>query len=64
MENELITFFMTQGPFAGLFVWLLYTTKKEGKERENQLHALLSKFSEKYDLIIDKIDKLENKLKG
>lgn len=34
MENELMKYFVTQGAFAALFVWLLITTKKDNKERE------------------------------
>jgi hypothetical protein len=34
MENELMKYFITQGAFAALFVWLLITTKKDNKDRE------------------------------
>ncbi|MCR8962594.1 hypothetical protein O0550_05095 [Brevibacillus halotolerans] len=29
--------FLQQGPFTALFVWLLFSTKKEGRESEAQL---------------------------
>jgi len=72
MENELIRYFLTQGPFAALFIWLLFTTRKENRERERQLleeskdrearlHELLEKFSTKYDVIIDELRGLKEK---
>lgn len=63
MENELLKYFVTQGPFAILFVWLLFWVMKANKERESRLHDLLDKFSEKYDVIIDKLDELKSKIK-
>ncbi|TCN00868.1 BhlA-like holin [Paenibacillus sp. BK033] len=60
MENELLKYFVTQGPFAALFVWLLVYVMKNNKERESRLHNLLDKFSEKYDVIISEIRDLKN----
>ncbi|EOR26268.1 phage holin-like protein [Niallia nealsonii AAU1] len=37
MELELTKYFLTQGPFALLFVWLLIYVMKNNKERENRL---------------------------
>ncbi|MBG9799617.1 BhlA/UviB family holin-like peptide [Brevibacillus laterosporus] len=37
MEEPLFNALLSQGPFAGLFVWLLFSTKKEGRDRETQL---------------------------
>lgn len=34
MNDELIKYFITQGAFAALFVWLLFDTRKDSKERE------------------------------
>ncbi|ATB52744.1 hypothetical protein [Caldibacillus phage CBP1] len=69
MEGNLIQYFITQGPFAVLFVWLLYTTRKEGKEREDKLYQtiedqneILKGFSEKYDIIISKLGDIEERL--
>jgi hypothetical protein len=63
MENELMKYFLTQGPFAALFVWLLYYVMKNNKERENRLQDLLDKFSEKYDLVITKLDDIKDRLR-
>lgn len=56
----------SNGIFFALFVYLFYTGKKEGTERETKLQKnleqsqeLLGKFAEKYDIIIDRLDKLE-----
>lgn len=62
MENELLKYFVTQGPFAALFVWLLVYVMKNNKERESRLHNLLDKFSEKYDVIISEIRDLKNNI--
>ncbi|WP_246329120.1 BhlA/UviB family holin-like peptide [Brevibacillus halotolerans] len=37
MENSVMNALLQQGPFAALFVCLLFSTKKEGREREAQL---------------------------
>ncbi|AYK05281.1 MULTISPECIES: BhlA/UviB family holin-like peptide [Brevibacillus] len=37
MEEPLFNALLSQGPFAGLFVWLLFSTKKEGRDRETRL---------------------------
>jgi len=55
MDNQVLTYFLTQGPFAILFVWLLLYVMKSNRERENRLQNLLDKFSEKYDVIISEI---------
>ncbi|CAM5580469.1 Bacteriocin UviB [Streptomyces afghaniensis] len=63
MDMELSKYFLTQGPFAILFVWLLIYVMKNNKERENRLQDLLDKFSDKYDLVINKLDDIKQKLK-
>ena len=37
MDTELWKFFLTQGPFALLFVWLLIFVLRANKERELQI---------------------------
>lgn len=56
----MLKYFLTQGPFAVLFVWLLIYVMKTNRERENRLQALLDKFSEKYDVIISEIRDIKN----
>ncbi len=67
---DLTQYLMTQGPFAVLFCWVLFYVLNTTKERENKLNAqieaqndVLAKFSEKYDVVIDKLDKIERNLK-
>ncbi|MBG9735820.1 BhlA/UviB family holin-like peptide [Paenibacillus alvei] len=73
MEIDMLKYFLTQGPFAALFVWLLIYVMKtnkereknmqeENREREGRLQALLDKFSEKYDLIIGEIRDMKERL--
>ncbi|MCR8843066.1 BhlA/UviB family holin-like peptide [Paenibacillus sp. SC116] len=62
MEFDILKHFLTQGPFALLFVWLLIYVMKTNKEREGRLHDLLDKFSEKYDLIVGEIRGLKDRL--
>lgn len=52
MELDILKYFLTQGPFAVLFVWLLIYVMRANKERESRLQDLLDKFSDKYDVII------------
>ncbi|APT48279.1 BhlA/UviB family holin-like peptide [Bacillus safensis] len=70
MEMDLAQYLMTQGPFAVLFYWVLFYVLNTTKERENKLNEqieaqndVLAKFSEKYDVVIDKLDKIERNLK-
>jgi len=37
MEEPLFNALLSQGSFAGLFVWLLFSTKKESRDRETRL---------------------------
>ncbi|WP_278430017.1 BhlA/UviB family holin-like peptide [Brevibacillus laterosporus] len=37
MEESVMNALLQQGPFAALFVWLLFSTKKEGRDRETRL---------------------------
>lgn len=62
MEMDVLKYFLTQGPFALLFVWLLIYVMRANKEREGRLQDLLDKFSEKYDLIVGEIRGLKERL--
>lgn len=62
MENEILRYFITQGPFALMFVWLLIYVMRANKEREGRLQDLLDKFSEKYDVIVTEIRGLKERL--
>ncbi|MCM3239036.1 BhlA/UviB family holin-like peptide [Heyndrickxia oleronia] len=69
MDASLTQYFLTQGPFAVLFVWLLYTSRKEGKAREDKLYQtiedqneILNKFSDKYDVVINQLSDIKDRL--
>ncbi|RAU96851.1 BhlA/UviB family holin-like peptide [Paenibacillus sp. YN15] len=62
MDNEIIRYFITQGPFALMFVWLLIYVMKANKEREGRLQSLLEKFSDKYDVIIADLREIKSKV--
>lgn len=69
MEASLMQYFITQGPFAVLFVWLFYSSRKESQEREKKLYdtiddqnEILKGFSSKYDIIINKLDDIEDRI--
>jgi hypothetical protein len=62
MEMEVTKYFLTQGPFALLFVWLLIYVMKTNKEREGRLHDLLDKFSDKYDVVIEELRDIKGKI--
>ncbi|MFW5434367.1 BhlA/UviB family holin-like peptide [Paenibacillus apiarius] len=62
MEMDVLKYFLTQGPFAVLFVWLLIYVMKTNSKREGRLQDLLDKFSEKYDLIIGEIRDMKERL--
>ncbi len=63
-EMDVIKYFLTQGPFAILFVWLLLYVMKRNAERENRLHDILDKFSDKYDIVIGELRDIKNKIGG
>ena len=62
MEQEFIRYLVTQGPFAVLFVWLLFYVMRNNKEREMRLHNTLVKFSEKYNLVVDELKEIKDRL--
>ena len=53
MEKEILTQIATQGVFAALFVWLLWDTRKEARERENKLNNLIDKIADKFNVVED-----------
>lgn len=70
MENEIIKYVLGNGPFAALFIWLLIYVMKANDKREKDLNGIisqqndvLSKFSEKYDLIINELRELKERFK-
>jgi hypothetical protein len=69
VEMDITQYLITQGPFAVLFCWLLFYVMRTSKDREDklneQIHAqneVLAKFSDKYDVVIDRLDDIEKHL--
>lgn len=62
MEMDVFKYFLTQGPFAVLFVYLFVSSRRESQAREKQLYEVIDKVTDKYDVIIDRIDNLERKV--
>jgi hypothetical protein len=65
MEKEILTQVVSQGIFASLFVWLLWDTRKESREREEKLTSLIDKLADKFNVIEDikeDIEDIKNKL--
>lgn len=60
--EQILEYFVMQGPFAVLFVWMLYTTQKRNKEREDQLYETLNEFASRYDIVIEKLDDIKGRL--
>lgn len=43
MEEQIFNMFIKEGGFALLFVWLLFSTMKNNKERETKYQAVIDK---------------------
>ncbi len=62
MDVDVLSYFLTQGPFAVLFIWLLIQTQKRNREREDQLYDTLNEFAKRYDIVIEKLDDIKGRL--
>lgn len=62
MSQNLIDFFVTQGVFALLFVWLLINTRQEAVKREERLMKHLERTSETLSAIHFNLMELEAKM--
>jgi hypothetical protein len=43
LETDILSMFLKEGGFAALFVWMLYSTLKTNKEREENYQAVLKR---------------------
>ena len=62
MESEIIKLALSQGIYAVLFVFLLFWVLKENSRRERNYQMLLEKFSDNFDELGKKIDRVEIKI--
>lgn len=51
MEGEVIKYFITQGAFAVLFMWLLIDTRKDSKQREEKYQQTIDKLADKINIV-------------
>lgn len=64
MEQSILEFFKTQGPWALLFVVLLFWVLKENARREERYQDIIEELSQKFDMVKDiQIDVKEIKSK-
>ncbi|BDH63314.1 hypothetical protein MTP04_34440 [Lysinibacillus sp. PLM2] len=59
-----IDMFISQGIFAVLFVWLLYNSQKDSKEREFKLMTHLDKTTDTLDLITTRIETINTRVES
>lgn len=52
-RKEILAQIAIQGVFAALFVWLLWDTRKEVRERESKLNSLIDKLAYKLNVVKD-----------
>ncbi|WP_240903732.1 BhlA/UviB family holin-like peptide [Chengkuizengella sediminis] len=62
MELNIIQYFLTQGPFAVLFVWLLIYVMKNNNNRENRLYNTLDELSKRFGSLDKKLNRIEDKI--
>lgn len=60
MENQLINYFISQGAWACLFVWLLINTRKESKERETNLQNIIKENQSLLSNFVEQLKVLDN----
>jgi len=65
MENEFIKLFATQGAWAILFVWLLFDSRKDSKQREERYINTIDKLTDKISIVEDikeDVEEIKNKI--
>ncbi|MCM3744745.1 BhlA/UviB family holin-like peptide [Sporosarcina luteola] len=60
--KELLSYFLTQGPFAVLFVWLFWYQVKSSESREKRNQFLLEAMAHKYDEIVEELRDVKERL--
>ena len=53
MENEIITYVISNISFGALFVWLLWDTRKDSKQREERYQETIDKLADKIAIVED-----------
>jgi hypothetical protein len=63
MEQGVLEFFITQGPWALLFVMLFFYVLKQNAKREDRLISCLEELSAKYDTIAKDVGEIKELVK-
>lgn len=53
MENEILTYLFTNISFGGLFIWLLWDTRKDSKQRELKYQDTIKMLGDKFEIVED-----------
>lgn len=51
MDSELITYLLSNLSFGSLFVWLLWDTRKDSKQREEKYQGTIEKLADKIAIV-------------
>jgi hypothetical protein len=60
MESEVMRYAITQGIFAVLFIWLLFDTRKDSKERETKYQSTIDKNQQIINELANKFNVVED----
>lgn len=66
MESELIKYVISNISFGALFIWLLWDTRKDGKQREERYQDTIDKLADKIAIvqeIKEDVEEIKIKLK-
>ncbi len=53
---------LIQSGFAGLFIWLLISTRNDSQRREERLESLLEQYSKNLPLMAESLSRIEARL--
>lgn len=60
--DVVIDFVLQQGIWCALFVWLFFSSRKEAKERETTLYAVVKEQGEKLKDIAETLEKITDRV--
>ncbi|PEM08512.1 BhlA/UviB family holin-like peptide [Bacillus wiedmannii] len=70
LEEQLLSLGLKEGLFALMFMWLLFKTQKESKEREEKLYTFLdamkdefAKLVQNYEALSSDVEDIKNDIK-
>mgnify|MGYP004551672583 FL=1 len=66
MNGELITYLLSNLSFGSLFVWLLWDTRKDSKQREDKYQETIDKLADKIAIvqeIKEDVEEIKEKIK-